>query len=92
MACQLEFPLQESFHPATCGEVGDVFLAASLRQQVAQLPEWQRAVIILRYQEDLDPLEIAELLKIPINTVKSRLHRAISTLRTVLERKQRVRA
>jgi RNA polymerase sigma-70 factor, ECF subfamily len=85
-------PISETFHPATSGELGDTLLGESLRRQVAKLPEWQRAIVVLRYQEDMDPLEIADALNIPVNTVKSRLHRAIGTLREALERKQRVRA
>jgi RNA polymerase sigma-70 factor, ECF subfamily len=92
MSNRMEVPMNETFHPATCGEIGDALLGESLRRQVAKLPEWQRAVVILRYQEDLDPLEIADLLQIPVNTVKSRLHRALGTLRATLERTQRVRA
>jgi len=69
---------------------GDAMLDELVRKQVAALPEWQRAVVVLRYQEDLDPVEIADMLKIPVNTVKSRLHRALATLRETLERKHRV--
>lgn len=60
-----------------------------LRRQVAALSESHRAVVILRYGENLEPQEIAKLLNIPLNTVKSRLHRALQTLRTKLERKRR---
>ena len=92
LAYRTEVPISETFHPASSGELGDTLLGESLRRQVAKLPEWQRAIVVLRYQEDMDPLEIADALNIPVNTVKSRLHRAIGTLREALERKQRVRA
>jgi RNA polymerase sigma-70 factor (ECF subfamily) len=36
---------------------------------------------VLRYQEDLDPLEIARTLDMPINTVKSHLKRSLAMLR-----------
>ena len=52
-----------------------------LRRLVASLPERQRMVIILRYQEDLEPVEIAALLDISVNTVKSQLQRALVLLR-----------
>jgi RNA polymerase sigma-70 factor (ECF subfamily) len=48
---------------------------------VATLPEKQRLAVILRYQEDLDPAEIARLLDVPHTTVKSSLHRALELLR-----------
>jgi RNA polymerase sigma-70 factor (ECF subfamily) len=69
----------------------DGLLNEKLRKQVAALPEWQRAVVVLRYQEDMDPAEIADTLRIPLNTVKSRLHRAIGTLREKMERTQQAR-
>lgn len=83
-----EVPLTDSFHPATAGATSDTLLHESLRKQVAALPEWQRAVVILRYQEDLDTDEISQMLKIPVNTVKSRLHRAMETLRGRMDRKK----
>jgi len=38
-------------------------------------------VILLRYQEDLDPVEIARTLDMPLNTVKSHLKRSLQTMR-----------
>ena len=93
LAYRTEVPINDTFHPATPVDVGDAMLNESVRKHVADLPEWQRAVVVLRYQEDMDPGEIADVLQIPVNTVKSRLHRALGTLRQTLERKQqRVRA
>jgi RNA polymerase sigma-70 factor (ECF subfamily) len=43
-------------------------------------------MVVLRYQEDLDPAEIAELLSVPIGTVKSTLHRALAVMRARLNR------
>ena len=37
--------------------------------------------IVLRYQEDLDPVEIGRTLKMPVNTVKSHLKRSLALLR-----------
>lgn len=92
LSYRTEVPINDTFHPATAGEVGDTLLSELVRRHVARLPEWQRAIVVLRYQEDLDPAEIAGVLDIPVNTVKSRLHRALGTLRQSLERKHRVRA
>jgi RNA polymerase sigma-70 factor (ECF subfamily) len=44
-------------------------------------------VMVLRYQEDLDPSEIAELLVMPLATVKSHLHRSLAALREKLARR-----
>jgi len=48
---------------------------------VAQLPPAARAVVVLRYQEDLDPTDIASTLDMSINTVKSHLKRSLTLLR-----------
>jgi RNA polymerase sigma-70 factor (ECF subfamily) len=55
-----------------------------LQKLVATLPEVQRVVVTLRYQEDLDPAEICRVVNLPVNTVKSHLHRAIQSLRKKL--------
>ncbi len=60
---------------------GDPLLQRQLRRLIAELPSSARAVMLLRYQEDLDPLEIARTLEMPINTVKSHLKRSLSALR-----------
>lgn len=63
----------------------DPLLARRLAQLVAGLPEKMRMVVILRYQEDAALEEIAEAMRIPLNTVKSTLHRAHATLRNRME-------
>jgi len=51
-----------------------------VRQSVAKLPETLRQTLILAYHQDLKYREIAEILKIPVGTVKSRLHAALLKL------------
>ena len=70
-------------------EAGDFLLSGALRKMVASLPEKARLVVILRYQEDLEPTEIAEILDLPLSTVKSQLHRALAVLRGKLARSNR---
>jgi RNA polymerase sigma-70 factor (ECF subfamily) len=60
----------------------DPLMQRGLRMLVAQLPPAPRAVVLLRYQEDLDPTEIAQTLNMSINTVKSHLKRSLMVLRT----------
>jgi RNA polymerase sigma-70 factor, ECF subfamily len=43
-------------------------------------------IMILRYQEDLNPEEIAEMLTIPLGTVKSQLQRSLAILREKVTR------
>lgn len=52
-----------------------------LRRLVAALPAKLRAVVTLRYQEDMEPSQIAQVLGCPVNSVKSRLQRALALLR-----------
>jgi RNA polymerase sigma-70 factor (sigma-E family) len=52
-----------------------------LRSGLARLPRRQRAVIVLRYYEDLSNVEIAELLGCRPGTVRSHVSRALSALR-----------
>ncbi|HUX27148.1 MAG TPA: sigma-70 family RNA polymerase sigma factor, partial [Terracidiphilus sp.] len=56
-------------------------LATRLEQLLATLPEPQRAALVLRYQEDLTPEEIATTLGTPLATVKSHLQRGLKLLR-----------
>lgn len=62
-------------------EQRDPLLQRRLRALLAQLPPAPRAVMLLRYQEDLNPNEIARTLNMSINTVKSHLKRSLATLR-----------
>ena len=65
---------------------GDYFLSDRLRKLTASLPEKARCVLVLRYQEDMEPTEIARTLDMPVNTVKSHLQRSLGMLRAKLER------
>lgn len=75
-------PLDGVAEPASvpAGEP-DPLLVRSLRMEVASLPAAARAVVVLRYQRELGPVEIAETLDMPLNTVKSHLKRSLAVLR-----------
>jgi RNA polymerase sigma-70 factor (ECF subfamily) len=60
-------------------------LAVRIEALLATLPEAQRAALILRYQEDLTPEEIAATLGAPLATVKSQLQRGLKLLRAKAE-------
>lgn len=53
---------------------------------MAALPEEQREVIVLKEYQELTFLEIAEILDVPLSTVKTRLYRGLGELRQMLER------
>lgn len=59
----------------------DPWLQRLLRSLIAELPPQPRAVMLLRYQEDFDPIDIAKALDMPLNTVKSHLKRSLDSLR-----------
>jgi len=80
-------PLEEFPEPAAADRAGiDPLLSEMLRDLVGALPENARVVMILRYQEDLDPMDIAKELDMPIATVKSHLQRSLALLRDKLSR------
>ncbi|MGW0227949.1 SigE family RNA polymerase sigma factor [Actinopolymorpha singaporensis] len=54
---------------------------SALWEFVQTLPRRQRAVIVLRYYEDLSEAEIAEILGISVGTVKSQASRALAAMR-----------
>jgi RNA polymerase sigma-70 factor (sigma-E family) len=55
--------------------------AMVLWEAVRALPPRQRAVLVLRFKEDLTEAEVARLLGVPVGTVKSAGHRALARLR-----------
>ena len=54
----------------------------TLQRLMSTLPEEHREVLLLREVEDMDYREIAEVTRLPIGTVMSRLARARASLRT----------
>jgi RNA polymerase sigma-70 factor (sigma-E family) len=59
-----------------------------LLRALAALPPRQRAVLVLRYFDDLPEAEIAEMLGCSLGTVKSHAARALSRLREAAEAQQ----
>ncbi|HET7873029.1 MAG TPA: RNA polymerase sigma factor [Terriglobales bacterium] len=82
-----ETALDDSPEPVTAATEADPLLLGRLQESLATLPERHRMMVVLRYQEELGPAEIAELLSMPVNTVKSTLHRTLEELRKKLTRK-----
>jgi len=63
----------EEVEPAVSLDVDRIML---VRKCLASLPETYRTVLALRGLEELDYTEIAEILGLPVGTVRSRLHEA----------------
>jgi len=72
--------------PAAPSSPADPILSRRLRALVHELPAHARIAVVLRYQEDLTPEEIARVLDRPVATVKSQLQRALKTLRAQMLR------
>ncbi len=70
--------------PAAEAARGDPFLDRHLRRIIASLPPKARIVVILRYQEDLEPEDIARVLGWRLNTVKSQLQRSLKMVKRKL--------
>jgi RNA polymerase sigma-70 factor (ECF subfamily) len=73
--------------PTVLERVHDAFLSSYLNRMVGSLPEKQRIIVVLRYQEDMEPQEIAKVLDMNVNTVKTQISRALEMLRTKVSRR-----
>jgi RNA polymerase sigma-70 factor (ECF subfamily) len=77
--------LPEAARGSVADEGGDLLAAAQVRRLVLELSPDAQAVLLLRFQEELVPTEIATVLVMPLNTVKSHLRRSLEWLRAQLE-------
>ena len=75
--------LLESSDPDPANSVVDSERRRLVRATLDQLPESMNAVIQLVYYQGMKYREAAEVLEIPVGTVKSRLHAAITKLTDV---------
>ena len=64
-------------------EVGSV-----LREITDELPPHYRAMIVLRHQEQLSYEEIAQMMDLPLGTVKARIHRARALMKDKLTKRR----
>ncbi len=76
--------------PAPAEEPGDGLgrteLARALETAIAALADGHREVFVLAQVESLKYAEIARILRIPVGTVKSRMHAAVRQIRETLSR------
>lgn len=77
------FGERKSAHDPAARDSSDA--ALFLRQAVAKLDRTDREILMFREFEELSYAEIAELLHLPLNTVRSRLFRARMALRDLLQ-------
>jgi RNA polymerase sigma-70 factor (ECF subfamily) len=74
-----------SDNPGPAGAGGDPTVVEQVRQALSRLDPDQREIVLLREYQGLSYQEIAELLRVPVGTVRSRLFRAKMALRQLLE-------
>ncbi|WP_405063667.1 SigE family RNA polymerase sigma factor [Kribbella sp. NBC_01505] len=77
-----ELPLAEPIDQPSDEDIGSrQAMKDATWQLLTMLPRQQRAVLVLRYYEDLPDTEIAEILGIAVGTVRSNVARALANLR-----------
>jgi RNA polymerase sigma-70 factor (ECF subfamily) len=92
MSARKKAPIAVAYDPALDGTGGSLQIAPpliageahdpELARALTGLNEEQRQVVALRYYAELELEEIAVLTGAPLGTVKSRLHRALESLRS----------
>jgi RNA polymerase sigma-70 factor (sigma-E family) len=76
-----EVPTARLPEPAGADGFAGVDHRQALRAALAQLPPRQRAVVVLRYHQDMSEAQVAELLGVSVGTVKSQAAKALARLR-----------
>lgn len=77
-----EAPLEAEIDPpARSDGPTEDFAETEVGRMLERLPDGEREVVWLRFVDGLDLKSIADLLEIPLGTVKSRLHAALEALR-----------
>ena len=66
-------------------EKNDIVESIDLKEALEKLDHNYKIVIILRYSQNLKLKEIAEILELPLSTVKTRLYKAIELLKIELK-------
>jgi RNA polymerase sigma-70 factor, ECF subfamily len=81
-------PVGNAAPEATSNEAPDAVLW--VRQALEKLDDSEREILMLREYEQLSYAEIAELLRLPVNTVRSRLFRSRMALKGYLEPERKI--
>ena len=78
-------PLESAPEPIAADELGSVLDRDQLERGFHAVPVDQRAVIVLHHYVGMPIETVAQTLDIPAGTVRSRMHRGMTTLRKALE-------
>ena len=72
-------------------QAAEYAMCETVRAEIAHLPDKYQAVLVLRHLQDLSYEEMAEVMRVPIGTVKTQLFRARALLKERLEELDRAR-
>ena len=81
-------PIERSMEPSRSDpqrELERTHRDEQIQRAVLSLPEPYRTVVLLRYMEEMPYEAIAQVMELPLGTVKTYLHRARARLRLALE-------
>lgn len=76
-----EVPTSEMRETATQDEYAAVDRRDAVRNALARLPKRQRAVVVLRFHEDMTEAQVAAAIGVSVGTVKSQAAKALAKLR-----------
>lgn len=79
-----DLPISDRNQPSALTMVQQSEMSACVQKYVAKLSDAYKAVLLMHDTDGLTTVEIAELLKLPLTTVKMRLHRARRQLQATL--------
>ena len=71
------------------GRSSDIDVKGDIEKALQLLPEKLRSVVVMSYFEELKYQEIADILEIPLGTVKSRMSFAMNQLKEIMEKKEK---
>jgi RNA polymerase sigma-70 factor, ECF subfamily len=80
-----ELPIEDKAHPSPFAVIQQKEMGDCVDQYVATLPDSYKVVLLLHDTDGQTDNEIADLLNLPLSTVKMRLHRARERLRETLK-------
>lgn len=79
-----DLPIVDQTQPSSLKVVQQEEMSACVQRYVAKLSDAYKAVLLMHDADGLTAVEIAQLLKLPLTTIKMRLHRARRQLQTAL--------
>jgi RNA polymerase sigma-70 factor (ECF subfamily) len=80
-----DLPIPDSEHASALTVIQQEEMSMCVQRYVAKLSDAYKAVLLLCDAEGLSAKEAAELLQLPLTTVKMRLHRARQQMQTALK-------